>query len=118
MMRVLVLDDSELRHHCFDRDLRGLRIVHARTAPEAIEILRRSPRFDVAFLDYDLDLQENGVKPVGTGLDVADHIARDLDVRKIPRRIWIHSRNETGRSRMEAILRHAPALVRVEEIYP
>jgi CheY-like chemotaxis protein len=111
MQRVLILDDNPVRHAEFDRIFHGLRLDHTWTAPEAIRKLDSSPRYDVVFLDYDLD-RTTDPEP-GCGLDVAEHIA-GMAARKQPRRAYVHSWNESGRQLMATVLRDAgiPTTVR------
>jgi CheY-like chemotaxis protein len=117
MFRALVLDDDDVRHAEFRRLLRGIRVVPARSAPEAIEILSRSPRFDVVFLDYDL-VESSDPNP-GTGLDVAEYIARDLPKRQRPDLVYVHSRTfHVGqKQRMARVLRDAGLRVTVKPFH-
>jgi CheY-like chemotaxis protein len=114
MQRVLVLDDNPERHAEFDRIFRGLRLDHVWTAREAIRKLDSSPRYDVAFLDYDLD--RTGEPEPGCGLDVAEHVAR-MDARKRPRRAYVHSWNESGRQLMANVLRAADVPTTVKRFH-
>jgi len=117
MFRALVLDDDDVRHREFQFLLRGIRVVPARSASEAIEILSRSPRFDVVFLDYDLDMSPD--PDPGTGLDVAEYIAQKLPRRQRPDLIYIHSRtfNIGQKQRMARILRAAGLRVTVRPFH-
>jgi CheY-like chemotaxis protein len=114
MQRILVLDDNPDRHAEFDRILRGLHLDHAWTAPEAICWLDSSPRYDVVFLDY--DLERTGNPEPGCGLDVAEHVAR-MDARRRPRRAYVHSWNESGRRLMAKVLRAAAVPTTVKRFH-
>lgn len=104
MYRVLVLDDDELRHLEFDRILRGTCHARARSAGEAIEMLQKSPRFDVVFLDHDLDLSPE--VDHGTGTDVARYIA-SMEPRTRPKLAYVHSHNARGAAKMAWYMRKA-----------
>lgn len=108
MARVLILDDDENRHLLFSEVIlpRAQR-QHVWTANQAVKALRDSPPFDIVFLDHDLQLSEGlvGIGSPGNGTQVAYFIAHHLPRNRYPRRIVIHSHNEEGTARMEALLR-------------
>lgn len=87
----------------------------ARSAQEALQAVAASPRFDVWYLDFDLDLLAatpqpgqllfTGVHGPGapTGLDFLK-LAKSKHADKWPRAIHVHSQNPDGRAAMMAFL--------------
>ena len=53
-MKILFLDDMEIRHKAFARAAIGHEVIAVKTAQEAIQALREEPRFDYVSLDHDL----------------------------------------------------------------
>jgi CheY-like chemotaxis protein len=109
-MRILFLDDSQLRHDLFARSHGGDDVVHVFTAADATRALDAQPRFDLVQLDHDLAeehalMASEGLKetpppglPVyspGTGMEVALHIAA-LPPERRPRRAVVHTHNAIG----------------------
>lgn len=112
-MRVLILDDNDERHEVFRERLIGCDRVHVHTFRECVDALREMPRFDVAYLDHDLNdfpaqYQSycGGFYGAGemTGTDVARYIARGMPREKVPAQIVIHSWNPDGALRMARVL--------------
>ncbi len=113
-MRILVLDDDKNRHKTFARNLIGNEhVVHAYTHDEAITALNEQEKFDVVFLDHDLndcehkslDYSSGYGGPVElTGLHVARHVA-NLPEEKLPRFAIVHSFNPSGAAHMMTVLR-------------
>lgn len=104
-VRVLVVDDQEVRHEGFRKQLIGAELWHVYNVAEAIEALDVAVPFDVAFLDHDL----KGIKVVGleeTGQEVCRYIARMSPALR-PMRIVIHSWNNHGAAAMAGILQDA-----------
>lgn len=117
--RILFLDDAQLRHDAFAQRHLADDVVHVRTAEQAIRALDESPRFDVAYLDYDLaeefyltisggtrETPEPGDPPYapGTGMEVVEHIVR-MPTQRRPARVIIHSWNPIGREMLERLQR-------------
>jgi DNA-binding NarL/FixJ family response regulator len=95
-MRVLFLDDEELRHRAVKRF--NPRFTHTYTARQAIEALAAS-RYEVCFLDHDLGGPE-------TGHDVARWLAQQEPTNR-PSRVFVHSMNPVGVARMVRTLTDA-----------
>lgn len=114
-MRILVLDDDDVRHERFKDYFRGHEVSHVYTVDGAITALIGDPVFDFAFLDHDLnDYHHKSLHNDGgygkvelNGVDVASFIARILDVEKRPREVVVHSWNPAGARSMINILRDA-----------
>ena len=129
-MNILFLDDDLKRQHAFQalmtraqtqqkrggllgifrrapktQDAEPTRIETAFTVAEAVQLLRDSERFDVAFLDHDLDGRTFVEEREGTGTEVAEYIAASMQADKRPRRIIVHSHNPAGARRMAEVLR-------------
>lgn len=116
-MRILVLDDDENRHDYFARELAllGQEVVHTWTYDQCVDALTNQDRFDVVFLDHDLN--DHGVKSVMVGgslyggiqeldgRDVAYYMAQRLDKDKRPGQVVVHSWNPDGAREMVQILR-------------
>lgn len=101
---VLFLDDMEVRHQSFMKKfgMQDVRIWQARSATEAIEILKRArdqgQYFAQVFLDHDLSLDDimcppGGPSKVPTGMDVVDFIC-GMKFGEQPRIAIVHSMNE------------------------
>ena len=107
-LRILFLDDDELRHRRYAREAAGHVVVPARTAAEAISLLESSgPSFDLIMLDHDL-----GGEPyvdssrADTGMEVARWLADRFAVYGgIP--ILVHSLNHSERENMCHLLQGA-----------
>lgn len=109
-MRILVLDDDEIRHEQFRDNLKEHSVVHVYTAEEAGEALAKE-KFDLVYLDHDLQDFQNNPSGYGvveqTGMDVARYIARYLAPQKHPSKVIVHSWNVSGGPRMVSVLRDA-----------
>lgn len=107
-MRILVLDDDEIRHEQFRDNLKEHSVVHVYTAEEAGAALG-AEKFDLAYLDHDLQDFQNNPSGYGvieqTGFDVARFIARYLAPQKRPDKVIVHSWNPGGAIRMVKELR-------------
>jgi CheY-like chemotaxis protein len=116
MSSILFLDDDPDRHYLvkeFERDLLqprapkarpskplDHRVDHAWSAEEAADLIDRR-RYDVAFLDYDLDAFAPGAP---NGMTVVDYIISVPRPRR-PRKVVVHSLNlGTAPARMVAKL--------------
>lgn len=121
-MRVLTLDDMEIRQNFFRRWFREHEHHVALDAPTAIVLLdcsgRLEPVFDLVMLDHDLaeehyltaseglsETGDDGYAP-GTGMDVVDHIVK-MPVEQRPKRVVVHSWNPTRSVEMFNRLRDA-----------
>jgi CheY-like chemotaxis protein len=114
--RVLILDGNPGRHARFDKMLPQAARSHAYTADQAVASLEESPAFDVVFLDHDLPKSAEllNVSDLGTGLDVAVYIAKELSMAKKPGLVWIHSHNPEGRLKMARVLRSAGLVTTIQ----
>lgn len=105
-MRILFLDDNLVRHSRFKMNRIGCILVQAFTYEQAIKALDENPQFDEVYLDHDLSDAAAAGKPgpeERTGADVARYIAA-MPKEKVPRLVYIHSFNFSGRTRMVQIL--------------
>jgi CheY-like chemotaxis protein len=104
-MRILFLDDDANRFDLFRQLTIGCVVDWAKTADEAIELLKAN-NYDGAFLDHDLDDGAYVGKPKEkTGQDVARWIAGNATLP--PSSIIIHSLNQAGAKAMKEILADA-----------
>lgn len=103
-MKILVLDDNEIRLRYFKKHLAPLLPDCVMTAKEAIEKLSETD-FDVVFLDHDLGNQEYQTSGDGTGYEVAQWLSNHPE--KKPKKIVIHSFNACGARKMLALLPEA-----------
>jgi hypothetical protein len=111
-MKILHLDDDDLRHELFAEWCRaeGHEPFHARTFDEFGDLLA-SQDFDEVFLDHDLnDFQYESVvyEMYGEKRLTGAHAAQlmtGLNPEKRPKRIVVHSWNDSGGKRIAAILR-------------
>ena len=103
-MQILILDDDPERHDYFRKTLTGHMTMHTSTYRGAVLMLSSMPRFDVAYLDRDLNdwgsvsKDERGNKL--TGEDVADFIVNELPEQQRPKQVVVHSQNEDGAQHM------------------
>jgi CheY-like chemotaxis protein len=104
-IRVLILDDIELRHDAFRTILPDVDRTHVYTASQAITALLEYPPFDLICLDHDLDQSPDRIVNPGNGTQVARFIARDLPRSHYPKNALIHSANPAGADRMAALIR-------------
>lgn len=107
-MKILFLDDQEVRAQTARAAAIGNNFEWVKTAREAIDKLKVG-QYDLVCLDHDLEDQHyGGVIDKNTGQAVADHIASMVERPKV----WIHSMNPTGRENMIRTLRDkAPILI-------
>lgn len=105
-MKILFLDDDELRHEYAQQELIGHEVEHVRTVPEALTALALR-YFDLAMLDHDLGGGEHcAPSNEVSGYEVARRISEG-DVLQ-PRFVLVHSYNAPGAQRMIAALKAAP----------
>lgn len=115
-MKILFLDDSQLRHDAFHRNRLGHDVTHVYTALEAINALEMKGIFDLVSLDHDLaeehylmmseglseDRREAEAECLcGTGMDVVDHLTK-MPTSRRPLVVVVHSWNT---SRAEEMVR-------------
>lgn len=104
-MRILILDDEEVRHTGFSKMLPGHDLTHVYSYEESVVALEGA-QFDIAYLDHDL-----GVGCAETGYDVAMFIA-GMPEDKRPAKVVIHSHNPIGARRMgQALLGKTRAMI-------
>ena len=126
-MRILVLDDDPERHSHFASNLTSHQVVHVDTYDKVCDQLARSERFDLVYLDHDLN--DHQARSVGgptmyggprelDGRDVATFIAKKLPKDKRPKKVIVHSWNQTGAAQMVAVLQKAGLPVRYEMWHP
>jgi len=117
-MRILVLDDDPDRHKAFQRNLYNHEVVSVLTYDAFIEAVTEQNRFDLAFLDRDLNMFEaKSLGPVDsmygevprelTGEDVVVWLLNDCPSEKMPMSFHVHSWNPDPAIRMESRLRAA-----------
>lgn len=112
-MRILILDDDDMRHNYFRRELANHEVVHAHTYDEACDALSSQDRFDTVFLDHDLNFEQyrsvqkcdDGYEVELDGKDAAHYLVGRVPQEKRPGQIVVHSWNETGAREMVAILK-------------
>lgn len=100
-MRILVLDDMDVRHDGFDRRYPDSKIDHAYDVEEAVYFLD-TYKYDVVFLDHDLAPEHyiDGDSKETTGFDAAVHISQ-MPKDKLPTQVIVHSWNPVGADRMK-----------------
>lgn len=104
-MKILILDDREIRHEYFKKLYIQHDLTHVYTSKECIDQLNIN-KFDVVFLDHDLggtdNFEESGDN---TGYEVAKWLRKNEG--KQPNQIILHSFNPVGRKNMKSLLPHA-----------
>jgi CheY-like chemotaxis protein len=113
-MRILILDDDDARHDIWRDSFTkaGHDVVNVHTIAEFEDAIA-GPRFDLIFLDHDLNdfskkyqsVTKGGYKLTGKA---ACHAIRTLTTGKQPRTVIIHSWNEEGALDMFTILMQDP----------
>lgn len=103
-MKILVLDDKEIRLRTFERLFPESEITHVETSKEAISKLDNE-QWNLLFLDHDLGGQEMVASGENTGWEVADWLSKN-PIKKPPT-IVLHSCNPDGRANMKALLPEA-----------
>jgi hypothetical protein len=112
-MRILVLDDQQVRHDFFRRAYNSLSdiVVQAYDYDSALLELSSTPnKFDLMFLDHDLSEDAYMCDPrytyEKTGSDVAEFIVREFEPSLcLDLKIYCHSMNPIGRVNMVNILK-------------
>lgn len=100
-MKVLVLDDDVARQKQFQRQWIGHDITVVATVAETIECLKKE-KWDIAFLDHDLDGKAYISSGPGTGYEVAQWLTKHPQ--RKPVLIVIHSFNKVGVLEMNLLL--------------
>jgi hypothetical protein len=106
----------------------GNEVVHATTYDAAVKAALNEPRFDVYFLDHDLnDFGQRSVGPAAsmyggirelTGHDFATFILRELPAEQYPDTFVVHSFNPGGAENMVRTLRQTGVKVVRELFHP
>jgi CheY-like chemotaxis protein len=98
-MRILVVDDEPARHKLFLQRLsKGNQVTIVTNYHSAVRELNRTGRFDLVYLDYDLDEYSESPIEYGqfskhhNGVDVAQFIAT-MPKSKQPKQAIVHSLN-------------------------
>lgn len=102
-MRILFLDDDEMRHDKFGSESVSHDITHVRTVEQAIKAFEKEP-FDLICLDHDLGgMHYVPSEDPTTGYHVAAHIA----AKGTNAEVIVHSYNVIGAQRMVNKLKDA-----------
>lgn len=108
-MKILILDDDEVRHERFKIHLFNFEVVHAHTYDQFLELVGKE-RFDAIFLDHDLEFEEKAATVIesryANGMDAARHVAA-LPEKLRPELVVVHSWNMYAASRMMDVLLEA-----------
>lgn len=113
--RALILDDDEARHLTFKLALPEYKLRHVRTAEQAIHAIEKEPRFNVIYLDHDL---EQSGPHAGTGMDVAHYLAKKVDPDRYPEHVYVHSQNRSRSSVMARVMRRSGLSVSLQPFHP
>jgi len=111
-MRILILDDEEVRHEAFSHRYDGHEVVGATTYSQFIRYFSEGSPWDLIHLDHDLgepptaDSYVDGWGGVRayTGIHAARTICEAAD-HLLPREVIVHSQNPLGSQAMVAELR-------------
>ena len=93
-MKILVLDDDDVRHEAFKFAYWKYDLHQARTHDEAVALLEKHSPYDRVFLDHDLN-DHQYISRERTGLDTAAFIT-NLPRDKHPKEVIVHSWNPDG----------------------
>ncbi len=102
-MKILFLDDMEVRHSKFRNFCGQHNIFHVYTVEEAILALKKESPFNIVYLDHDLGGGIYLPSDDNSGYAVAKYISL-MNKEKIPEKVVIHSWNEKGAAKMMDIL--------------
>lgn len=103
-MKILFLDDMEIRHESFKKCFPDDEVISVKTAKEAIELLEKDLKWDLICLDHDLgDRVFVPSEDENTGYQVAKFLS-DKDIKCT---IMIHSCNPIGAKNMQLLLPRA-----------
>lgn len=112
-MRILILDDDEIRHNEFAKVLDEHEVLHAYTAGVAIKWMTEQ-QFDLILLDHDLgEYTEDGEEI--TGMAAAQFLALHLPFEQRPLMVIVHSWNLSRAVAMVETLRKAGLNVQKSE---
>jgi CheY-like chemotaxis protein len=126
-VRILILDDDLARHHVFADNLEGHEVIHCQTYDTCLQALMNEGPFDVVFLDHDLNDHASSIGPSVSmygglreydGRDVAHFIAKELPRDLRPKKIVVHSWNDTDGDKMMDILAPLGIPLEREEFHP
>lgn len=125
MARILILDDMQVRHDTIRQNLFGHDIVSAMNYTEACKIVYDSDKFDIFFLDHDLeDGHYTPPQPYDTslhspyertGYSFVQWMITTMPKSLKPDLVIVHSWNDAGAKLMADVLRDAGFRVHVEE---
>lgn len=101
MGKMLVLDDDILRQQMFAKALVDHIVIQTSTVKSTIKHLQDED-FDYLFLDHDLGGEQMVRSGPGTGYEVAQWLAANVD--RQPKNIVIHSFNPVGAKNMKDLL--------------
>lgn len=104
-MKILILDDSQIRLKKFKQKLIGHDVTYVETAEDAIVELSHN-KFDVISLDHDLGGKQMVDSGEGTGWEVAKFLYENPQF-KPKGHIHIHSYNPIGAENMKELLPEA-----------
>src|SRR5271169_1874038 len=107
-MNILFLDDEQIRHDLADKYLANHTILHAFTAPAALDIVNAN-KIDLALLDRDLHhfVEEYGRKTERHGVWFVSCLLHDIKPELWFPRAIIHSYNADSARYMRDQLRNA-----------
>ena len=97
-MRVLILDDMQVRHDAFAKIFSDHTVVHCLNYSDYLVAVRDG--FDVVCLDHDINEEQRN------GVDAADQLVWATKGKTLPR-VIVHSTNMVGAAKMVAMLRDA-----------
>jgi CheY-like chemotaxis protein len=104
-MKILFLDDSEIRHRQFIRLYRTSgEIIRVYNVEDALKALNEFSPFDIICLDHDMDNLRDQPMGDNTGYAVARAVSQLPDDSK-PERVVVHSFNEEAAPTMLSVLR-------------
>ena len=103
MTKILILDDDQNRHRQFAVKYQSEDLTHVETATDAIEALKEN-QYDYVFLDHDLGDEIMVASGPGTGYEVAEWIANNLETKETTQ-VVLHSLNGPGRKNMMGVLK-------------
>jgi CheY-like chemotaxis protein len=107
-MRILILDDDNIRHVEFAKRLHAHKVIHTYTAEDCIDALKNRSNFDICFLDHDLGGEVYVESGKNTGYEVTEWLMNNPE--KQPDRIVVHSLNPAGVQNMVNCLPKAEAI--------
>lgn len=103
-MRVLILEDDVDRMKYFRRKFIGHEVTICDDTKELIKELIEN-KWDLLYLDHDLDGKVYVPSGEGTGYEVAEWLSNNLD--KCPPEVYVHTLNGGGRKKMLDVLPQA-----------